>query len=265
MASSSPRQLFLLADHLKLSLLERQRAQSLSLPASQQDSHIQRSLSSLEEGIEALDIRSSTEDPNPDLDKLRKQYHDLYAQFHGSAPPSAETATPNDARLSGDFAAAQSRPSPAAKARSKNVRFQQDSEPYRDDPQEAANRAALFDSGSGGGYRDQPEGPPDQSHLDNQQIHAFHKQVLRDQDEQLDALGASIGRQRILGNEMNRELVDQIDMIDDVEAGVDRHMSTLDRARNRLGHVARKSKDNWSWVTIGILIVVLVLLIIVLK
>lgn len=53
MASSS--QLYLLADHIKLSLLERQRALSLDLEPTAQDGHISRSLDSMREGVEALE------------------------------------------------------------------------------------------------------------------------------------------------------------------------------------------------------------------
>ena len=53
MASSS--QLYLLADHIKLSLLERQRAISLDLEPTSQDGHISRSLESMREGVEALE------------------------------------------------------------------------------------------------------------------------------------------------------------------------------------------------------------------
>ena len=53
MANSS--QLFLLADHIKLSLLERQRAISLDLEANAQDGNISRSLESMREGVEAVE------------------------------------------------------------------------------------------------------------------------------------------------------------------------------------------------------------------
>ena len=265
MSGTSPHQLFLLADHLKLSLLERQRAISLNLEPHKQDSHISRSLSNLQEGIEALETKESdlgqAEDANSDLSRLRKQYEDLYSQFHGAAPSSAESQRPNDPSLASTFEAAQSRPEQPR--RNKSVRFRdnpKDAPP--EDPVEVANRAALFSDTER--YRDEPEGP-DQSELDNQQIHAYHKQVLRDQDDQLDTLGQSIGRQRMLGIQMGDELEEQNELLEDVESGVDRHTTTLERAGKRLGYVARKSRDNWSWVTIGILIVILVLLIIVLN
>ena len=55
MSTTNPSQLLLLSDHIKLSLLERQRAHALKLEGDQQDGHISRSLETLREGIEALD------------------------------------------------------------------------------------------------------------------------------------------------------------------------------------------------------------------
>ena len=52
---ANPSQLFLLADHIKLSLLERQRAISLNIETNSQDGHISRSLDSMLEGVEALE------------------------------------------------------------------------------------------------------------------------------------------------------------------------------------------------------------------
>lgn len=59
---SNPTQLFLLADHIKLSLLERQRAVSLDLEPNSQDGEISRSLESLREGLEAVE-RDISDDP----------------------------------------------------------------------------------------------------------------------------------------------------------------------------------------------------------
>lgn len=51
---SNPNALYLLADHIKLSLLERKRAQALELPSDSQDGHISRSLEQFRDGLEAL-------------------------------------------------------------------------------------------------------------------------------------------------------------------------------------------------------------------
>lgn len=51
---SNPNALFLLADHIKLSLLERKRAQALNLQSDSQDGHISRSLEQFRDGLESL-------------------------------------------------------------------------------------------------------------------------------------------------------------------------------------------------------------------
>lgn len=124
--------------------------------------------------------------------------------------------------------------------------------PYKDDPSQKS-------------YSDDPEQDEDEAQVSNVQIYERHEQTMRDQDEQLSHLGSSIGRQRELTMAMGQEFAQQAVLLDDVEAGVDRHIGTLDRARSRLEHVSRKAKSNWSWLTIGILILILVLLIILLK
>ena len=213
--------------------------------------------------------------------RLRAQYDDLTSQLRGFSTQSSSTVyQPNDSTLSADFARAKdTRPRiPSSSSflkrsaadspnTSKSVRFTDHprgsgaagSAASSDDDYEA-NRAALFP------YRDEPEdGPPDQGPLDNQQIHEYHKNVLRDQDEQLDRLGDSIGRQRELSIQIGDELDDHIQMLDDVEHHVDRHQSTLDGARKRLATITRKAKENMQLTIILILICILVLLIIILK
>jgi syntaxin 8 len=51
---ANPNQLLLLADHIKLSLLERQRAISLNLEPDSQNGHISRSLDQMREGLEKV-------------------------------------------------------------------------------------------------------------------------------------------------------------------------------------------------------------------
>lgn len=97
------------------------------------------------------------------------------------------------------------------------------------------------------------------------QVHAFHARVLREQDEQLDRLGASISRQRELSMQIGDELDGHVALLDDQEALVDRHRSRLDRARRQVGRVARTAGDNKQMVAIVVLIVVLVLLIAIFK
>jgi hypothetical protein len=77
--ATNPPQLFLLADHIKLSLLERQRAISLNLPSTSQDAQISRSLEQLRSGIESL--QSQVEDTSDEY-------------VHHAPIPPASTNTP---------------------------------------------------------------------------------------------------------------------------------------------------------------------------
>ena len=63
---ASPSQLYLLADHIKLSLLERQRAISLGLEPSTQDGNISRSLESMREGIESTEAEAGRQEAKGD-------------------------------------------------------------------------------------------------------------------------------------------------------------------------------------------------------
>lgn len=278
---SNTSQLLLLADHIKLSLLERQRATSLNIePNPSQDSNISRSLESFREGIESLATRSSDTES---LNQLRTQYDELYRQFHGeSAAPSDTLTSPNDPSLKGDFDRAQTRTSadggsnqPQTKsssmrakdamAASKNVRFRDNPSQESLDAENEANRASLFPTR----YTDDPEDrsstPDPTAEMNNQQIHQYHQQVMQEQDDQLDTLSESIGRQRHLAMQVGDELEGQIALLDEVDRGVDRHQGRLDGAKRRLKSVGEKAKQNWGMTTIIVLIVILVLLIVLLK
>lgn len=119
---------------------------------------------------------------------------------------------------------------------------------YRDDPDPESH-----------GYRDHA------SQLDNQQVHAYHSQVLEEQDEQLDRLGESIGRQRELSMQIGDELDSHVEMLDEMESATDRQQGRLDRAGRALGKVARRAGDNKQITAIVVLIIILVLLIAILK
>lgn len=101
--------------------------------------------------------------------------------------------------------------------------------------------------------------------MDNQQIHDYHSQILRDQDDHLDRLGESIGRQRELSMQIGDELDSHVAMLDDVDAATDRQQSRLDRAGRSLTKVARSAGESSQMVAIIVLIIILVLLIAVLK
>ncbi|BDD55172.1 hypothetical protein MPDQ_007666 [Monascus purpureus] len=275
----SPSQLFLLADHIKLSLLERQRAVSLSLEPNTQDKEISRSLDSLREGIEAAESEHARLEENNDsnaaefkdeLDRVRVQFQDLLSLFHSADGDSAAASNSNNPAVN------QAKSSPTSSSSSpdikqpvpqhpssKSVRFM-DASPSAaagnlDD--EDPNRSALFQP-----YRDSPSPPGvDTSAMSNLQIHEHHSQILRDQDDQLDRLGESIGRQHQLSIQIGDELEGHIALLDGMESDVDRHQSRLDVAKRRLNRIRKSAGENWSMMTIIGLIIVLVILIVILK
>lgn len=185
------------------------------------------------------------------LPNLRRQLEDLTAQFHGFSSVSIEHTLnePNSDALADDFSHASSR-------RSKTVRFNDtpaspSPEPfglYRDDP-----------SSDSAGYRDQA------GDMTNQQLHQYHSQILEEQDEQLDRLGESIGRQREISMQIGDELDSHVAMLDEMDSTVDRHQGRLDRAKGVLGKVAKGAGDNKQITAIVVLIIILVLLIAILK
>ncbi|KAI1766880.1 v-SNARE [Hypoxylon sp. FL1150] len=298
---SNPNQLYLLADHIKLSLLERQRAQSLNLDAGSKDGHISRSLDQFRDGLATIQKEKARLEEAGDEDGaltiedalpgLQKQYDDLTSQFHGFSSPTTESTLthPNDPTLSTDFkhattsptgaGAAQSssstsnlRPKGGARTASKTVRFTDNPAAgpaavgKKDD--DADLEAQLF--GGRGRYRDNPdddgEGYRDAAgDMTNTQIHAYHQEILDQQDAQLDALGASIARQRELSMQIGDELDEHVAMLDDVDGAVDRHQGRLDRARRHVGKISRAASESKQMIAIIILIIVLVLLIAILK
>ncbi|KAI1435569.1 v-SNARE [Xylaria sp. CBS 124048] len=278
---ANPNQLFLLADHIKLSLLERQRAQSLEINSDSNDGHISRSLDQFKDGLETLnnELKRLQESGDEDgalnvsdaLPGLKKQYDDLTSQFHGfSSPSTTDTLThPNDPSLSADFQHATQRPSAFnSSLRGKSARTTPKTVRFSDNPSNNANpdlEAQLY----GSRYRDNPDdtmGYRDEADgMSNVQIHEHHQRILQEQDDQLDRLGASIARQRELSMQIGDELDEQVTMLDDVDGAVDRHQGRLDRAKRQVNRIARAAGESKQMVAIIILIIVLVLLIAILK
>ncbi|KAL3478602.1 SNARE complex subunit [Aspergillus californicus] len=267
----NPSQLFLLADHIKLSLLERQRAISLDLEPNSQDGEISRSLDSFREGIEAVEsqvtrLEESNDDAASDykdqLFHLRTQYSDLSAQFHG--PGAATGGISPDGSQSPQFNVQNSSPDlkqPVPQhPQSKSVRFMDDSAAAAA-AEEDLNRRNLFQP-----YRDEPSPDGvDTSGMDNEQIYAHHEQTMRDQDDQLDRLGESIGRQHQLSIQIGDELDGHVALLDNMDGTTERHQNRLDNARRRIDKIRRKASDNLSMMTIIGLIILLVILIVLLK
>ncbi|SPQ20344.1 4632b3d9-3b79-4872-b97d-72a37737e983 [Thermothielavioides terrestris] len=267
---TNPNALLLLADHIKLSLLEQQRAKTLNLRRDSQDGHISRSLDQFREGLEALEKEhqrlqeagdeSKAASLSDTLASLRKQYADLSSQFHGRPSPAATSTLtqPNDPSLAADFAHAQSSTSSHPAPQKPTLLPQPQPKPTAPPP-----KKHLIDDDTAG-YRAHIAA----ANLSNAQIHAYHRQILDEQDAQLDALGASIARQRELSLRIGDELDSQVELLDESERAVDRQAGALGRARRQVGRIARgaaRSGEGRQLGAIVALIVILVLLIVILK
>ncbi|CAK7210339.1 hypothetical protein SCUCBS95973_000745 [Sporothrix curviconia] len=274
---SNPNALYLLADHIKLSLLERQRSKALNLlqddgadtsgsgsgdattEREAQDGHISRSLEQLDEGITFLKreqerLQAEGEEGKAlnigdALPGLNKKLVELTAQFNGTAPVAGASSSSASTTL----------------RMNKAVRFQDKPlPPPGTDADEAdleAQRNNLFNR-----YTDEPdESTQDYSDQDNVQLHQMHQRIMQDQDDQLDVLGASISRQRELSMQIGDELDSHVQMLEETEQLTDRHQTRIDRARRSVGKIARSAGDCKQMVAIVVLIIILVLLIAILK
>ena len=67
---------------------------------------------------------------------------------------------------------------------------------------------------------------------------------MLDQDDTLDRLSDSIGRQRELSIQIGDELDSQGELLEDLDGMVDRSRGRLDGARRRLDRFSKKAKDN---------------------
>lgn len=91
---SNPNALFLLADHVKLSLLERQRAHALDLGGDSQDGHISRSLDQFREGLEGLEREQK---------RLEEAGEDKYVSHGGPSSRSRDAVGRGDIWLDGVY------------------------------------------------------------------------------------------------------------------------------------------------------------------
>ncbi|PVF98717.1 hypothetical protein CPB86DRAFT_851065 [Serendipita vermifera] len=107
-------------------------------------------------------------------------------------------------------------------------------------------------------FRDDPE-------QSNGDMYLQQKQIMQDQDTQLDTLSHSIGRQHHLSLQINDELGEQAGLLDGLDEDLDRTGMRLSRAQRALDKVSKGTKDNCSAVTIAIVICILLLLIIIFK
>ncbi|KAF8634054.1 hypothetical protein AX17_004318 [Amanita inopinata Kibby_2008] len=109
-------------------------------------------------------------------------------------------------------------------------------------------------------YTDDPQEEPDPNVMLQTQ-----RQMMEEQDEHLDRLSHSIGRQHHISLQINDELDVHAGLLEELDTDLDRTGNRLGSARRRLDKFARGAKENGSTVTIALLILVLLILIIIFK
>ncbi|ANZ73196.1 BA75_01293T0 [Komagataella pastoris] len=98
--------------------------------------------------------------------------------------------------------------------------------------------------------------------LNNQSIFIDNQQELLRQDDVLDRLSHSVGKQREIGLTIGGEVDDQVVMLDDLEAQIDHNENTLNRARGRITKFSQMSSENGRLMSIFGLLILLILLIV---
>ncbi|XP_020296072.1 syntaxin-6 isoform X3 [Pseudomyrmex gracilis] len=86
--------------------------------------------------------------------------------------------------------------------------------------------------------------------------------MMRQQDEQLDMIGETVGTLKTVSRQINNELDEQAVMLDDFGNELETTDSKLDATMKKMAKVLHMSNDRRQWVAIGVLTAILVFLII---
>ena len=90
------------------------------------------------------------------------------------------------------------------------------------------------------------------------------QQIMREQDEQLDGVSATVGNLRRQADDMGRELEEQRQILEVVDDAAERVGSRLQTGMQKLNHIVRRNEDRFSSCCIAVLIFVLILLLVLL-
>lgn len=102
--------------------------------------------------------------------------------------------------------------------------------PYRDDPaQKQSNPYVIEDEDDG---------------RNNAELLQSQRQQISNQDDQLDHLSASIGRQHHLSLQMNEELETHASLLDEMDRDVENTGARLGRASRRLDQFTKSLKEH---------------------
>lgn len=122
----------------------------------------------------------------------------------------------------------------------------------------SSSRGALLGSGERGGGRQVREESEHTRGYDNNALYSQQEQVIRQQDEGLEALRKSIARQKQLGMHIGDELEDQNEMLDELNEGVENTNKRLTRETQHVVRVTEKAKAGGMFCCIVLLILAII-------
>ena len=94
--------------------------------------------------------------------------------------------------------------------------------------------------------------------------HQQQMQIMRDQDEQLDGVSATVGNLRRQADDMGRELEEQRQILEVVDDAAERVGGRLQNGMQKLNHIVRRNEDRYSSCCIAVLIFALIVLLVLL-
>ncbi|CAH1761447.1 4803_t:CDS:2 [Entrophospora sp. SA101] len=83
----------------------------------------------------------------------------------------------------------------------------------------------------------------DADDLENSQVLQLQQRIIEDQDEDLDRLGAAIGRQREIGLMIGEELEYHVSLLEETDVHIDSVDGKLNNAKKSLSKISKKVKD----------------------
>ena len=93
--------------------------------------------------------------------------------------------------------------------------------------------------------------PAQQPQMSHEQLMAHQDQIIRQQDQSLDALSRSVATLGNLGREIHGEIRGQTALLNDLERGVDQTRDALVSQNSRLKRLLKRTKDNWLFFAIS--------------
>lgn len=121
---------------------------------------------------------------------------------------------------------------------------------------EAQEKQPLIERGADGEYEDTRG-------KNNQHLLTHQKQMLREQDNQLDTLSGVVQGIKYENQNFNTEVTDQNKMLGKLNTDIDRTHRNMIKVDSRLKELIAKSNQTCLWIIIIIEIIVLILLIVV--